>query len=177
MWELEFGAPYLAPISPNTRLVVDMGCGTGLWGRTIARQHPAIQVIGVDLNPPMEGDLHNCHFTKANVEEPWTFIEGQGSVDLIFARLLTTAIRDWQVVIDHAFQATKPGGYFESHDSSLQLMSNGSAEAAASHLAAWFRCFAEFIRGNGVDMRQIDTMGQRLEHAGFEMVEEKLCNW
>lgn len=182
MWALELGAPCLAPISADMKLILEIGCGTGIWSRTIALQNAETQVVGVDISPPIEGELGtatggNCRFVKADVEEPWSFLERQGTVDLTFARLLTTAIHDWQGLFDKAFEATKPGGYFESQETAVELSCDDNDEAKRSSLMEWFQCLAEYSISNKVEPLSVDTHGIRLERAGFKLVEERPVVW
>lgn len=168
------------PFPPDARMALDLGCGTGIWARTMAAQRPATQFIGVDVNPPIVGELEtarnsNCRFVKANVEDNWDVVESP--VDYILARMLTTAIRDWQGLFDKAFKATRPGGYFESQETSIELLSDDNPEAKQSPLMVWFRCLADFASINGVETQSVDKHGKRLEYAGFKIVAEKPVEW
>lgn len=163
------------------KTAVDLGCGTGVWARTMAVQHPKTAFIGVDVNPPIEGKLEtavnsNCRFVKSNVEDEWTFVDGP--VDYSLARMLTTAIRDWQGLFDKAFQATRPGGYFESQETFIGLLSDlDTQEAKTSPLMTWFNSLAEFASTHGIETDSVDTHGQRLEKAGFKVIAEKPVKW
>lgn len=159
---------------------VDLGCGTGIWARTMAVQHPKTTFIGVDVNPPIEGKLEtaensNCRFVKRNVEDEWTFVDRP--VDYSLARMLTTAIRDWQGLFNKAFQATRPGGYFESQETFIGLLSDDSEAAKSSPIMTWFNSLADFASTHGIETDSIDTHGQRLEKAGFKVIAEKPVKW
>ena len=52
------GSLYVAPITPTTRLILDVGTGTGIWAVEMARQFPNAQVIGVDVDPAQIGRAH-----------------------------------------------------------------------------------------------------------------------
>jgi len=41
-------------LGPDPRPVLDMGCGTGVWGLAMARQHPETQVTGLDSGPVLD---------------------------------------------------------------------------------------------------------------------------
>lgn len=178
----ELGSLSLVPFPPEMKTAVDLGCGTGIWARTMAVQHPETIFIGVDINPPIEGKLEtaensNCHFVKGNVEDEWTFVDE--AVDYSLARMLTTAIRDWQGLYDKAFRATRPGGYFESQETFIGLLSDdhNNEEVKSSPLMIWFNSLAEFARTHGIETNSVDTHGQRLENAGFEIIAEKSVKW
>lgn len=163
------------------KTAVDLGCGTGIWARTMAVQYPNTTFIGVDVNPPIEDKLEtaensNCRFAKANVEDQWTFIDEP--VDYSLARMLTTAIRDWQGLFDKAFQATRPGGYFESQETFIGLLcDDDNEEAKNSPLMTWFNSLADFASRHGIEANSVDTHGRRLEQAGFKVIAEKQTKW
>lgn len=94
------------------KTVLDLGCGTGIWARTMAAQYSNTNFIGVDINPPFAGDLqtagnNNCRFVKANVEDTWDFAEGEASVDFVFGgpSLYQTDNHQYQVRIRRMHKA------------------------------------------------------------------------
>jgi hypothetical protein len=148
----------------------------------MAARYPGTKFIGVDVNPPVEGELetaesNNCRFVKANVEGEWSFLDGPGTVDYMLARMLTTGVRDWKGLYQKAFQAIRPGGYFESQETFIGLLSDKSNEAKSSPLMKWFNCLALFASSHGVETNSVDTHGQRLEEAGFKIIAEKPVKW
>ncbi|KAL9055447.1 MAG: hypothetical protein Q9162_003545 [Coniocarpon cinnabarinum] len=148
----------------------------------MAAAYPDTTFIGVDINPPITGELsttehNNVQFVKANVDDDWTFLGGQSSVDYILARMLTTGVRNWQGMFDKAYHALRPGGFLESQETAIELLSNGSATASNSPLMKWFDALARFAQNNGVETHSVDHHGQRLKSAGFEIISEKPIKW
>lgn len=94
---------FLAPISPNTQRILDMGTGTGIWAIDIADAYPAATVTGVDIaavQPPFVPP--NCTFEIDDLEDEWKFSEN--SFDFIHARDLYLSIRDWPRLVSQCFK-------------------------------------------------------------------------
>lgn len=163
------------------KTAVDLGCGTGIWARTMAVQYPETTFIGVDANHPIEGELEtarssNCRFVKQNVEDDWSFVE-PNTVDYTLARMLTTGVRDWQEMYNKAFLSTRPGGYFESQETFMGLLNDENEEAESSPLKIWFNCLADFASRRGIETDSVDFHGKRLEQAGFKLIAERPVQW
>ncbi|MGH2482587.1 MAG: class I SAM-dependent methyltransferase, partial [Ktedonobacteraceae bacterium] len=47
------GSLSVAPIPLDTGMILDVGCGTGIWAVEMARLFPTAQVIGVDVDPAL----------------------------------------------------------------------------------------------------------------------------
>ena len=60
--ELEvFERPVRIPHSPSS--ILDVGCGSGIWAREVAKAFPRSQVCGVDISPTFVSDHpDNLHF-------------------------------------------------------------------------------------------------------------------
>ncbi|KAL8958460.1 MAG: hypothetical protein Q9193_004490, partial [Seirophora villosa] len=94
----------LCPVRDPKR-VLDVGTGTGIW---------AIEYVREPRIPP------NVKFEVDDCEEPWTF---QEKFDVVHARYLAAAVKDWPRLTAQAFQFTKPGGYTEFQDYDLEYYS------------------------------------------------------
>src|SRR5947209_3078704 len=74
---------YVAPVGEGVTRILDMGSGTGIWGREVALQNPLASVFGVDLEPPhtvsdAAGILSwppNYHFVQGDVLQRLPFTD------------------------------------------------------------------------------------------------------
>lgn len=57
------------------RSILDIGTGTGIWAKQVAREFPYADVIGTDLSliQPTETMPGNCSFVREDSEEEWVF--------------------------------------------------------------------------------------------------------
>ncbi|KAG7289661.1 hypothetical protein NEMBOFW57_006036 [Staphylotrichum longicolle] len=86
----------------------------GIWSIDVADMFPSANVLGVDIAPTQPDWVPpNCIFELDDIEQDWAWKEN--SFDLIFARDLILAVRDWPRLIDQAYRHLKPGGWVEFH--------------------------------------------------------------
>jgi len=72
-------------VSPNTRRLLDVGCGIGISSAELARRHPQVEILAVDISP------QNVRVAKSLFDRPHlsfevsTLVDGtvQGVFDLI----------------------------------------------------------------------------------------------
>ncbi|HEU5374934.1 MAG TPA: methyltransferase domain-containing protein, partial [Ktedonobacteraceae bacterium] len=87
-----FGNHYLAPLRPDTRSILDVGCGTGVWVMDMAQQFPQARILGTDISfsslPQTLPDT--CLFVQANILRGLPFPTHQ--FDFTHQRLLVGAI-------------------------------------------------------------------------------------
>ena len=162
--------------------VLDIDCGTGISDRVMAPRLPSTQFVGVGVNPPLSRELataanKNCSFIQANAEQDWEFIRGPSCVDFVFARMLTTAIRDWRGLFRRAFITLKPGGYLESQETCIGLFADDAESSKDSALMHRFRCLQEILSGAGIVLDSINKHGETMKEVGFEIVTERHIRW
>jgi SAM-dependent methyltransferase len=131
------------PSSLPGATLVDIGCGTGVVTRHLARTFPsASTVYGVDLSTvpakPEDETLQNLNFVKGDFREMAKarspeMDDGQGaaensgrvntnqlfqpsSLDFAYSRLLLCGIRDWPGYVSDVYRTLKPGCWAEMGD-------------------------------------------------------------
>jgi ubiquinone/menaquinone biosynthesis C-methylase UbiE len=128
------GKNYRAPIR-QPRAILDVACGTGLWGREMAQEFKHAQVVGFDIDrTPMEAALArlgptgqfppNFRFLEADALKPFPFEDEQ--FDFTHARFISPfiPIARWPHVVGEMVRVTKRGGYVELVDFDTPPSSN-----------------------------------------------------
>lgn len=104
----------------DVRRVLDVACGPGGWARSVAREFPDVEIVGIDLSQPMieyanayagVQKLDNAHFQVMDATKPLDFPDA--SFDLVNARGTIGFLRKetWPRVVQEYARVTRPGGY------------------------------------------------------------------
>ncbi|EMR61965.1 putative methyltransferase domain-containing protein [Eutypa lata UCREL1] len=168
----EDGKLFQAPIDDNVQKVLDVGCGTAL-DIDFADQYPSAEVIGVDISPPQPNWVPpNLKFEVDDVTLEWTY--APDSFDYVHMRWLVGAIPDWDELFREIYKVVKPGGYFESKESSSVITSDDGTVAEGSALDQWGKVFSEAGKKFGRTFRVVEEDIQRkaMEAAGFVDIQE-----
>jgi ubiquinone/menaquinone biosynthesis C-methylase UbiE len=162
-----FSNHYLAPISPDTRTILDVGSGTGIWAIDMAQQFPHAHIIGVDITlTSLPHTLPNtCLFAQADILQGLPFPACQ--FDFTHQRLLVGAIpaSHWSQVVRELVRVTRPQGWIELLEVGTTVQNAG---AATERLLSWVR---ETSQARGIDMAMVTQLGDFLKHAGCQAVE------
>ena len=112
-------AEYLDAMSIDAAAtVLDMGCGTGIAARTIARRpHLVGTVMGIDLSPYLAQTAARLAAAEG-LGKRMTFRTGdtrrldcsEGTFDAVVAHTLVSHVDDLRVVLQEAARVVKPGG-------------------------------------------------------------------
>ncbi|KAL1916128.1 uncharacterized protein VTP21DRAFT_6132 [Calcarisporiella thermophila] len=96
-------------------IVLDVGCGPGIWTMEMATEYPRSQFHGIDICDmfPQQIRPANCHFQIADILKRLPFEDAQ--FDFIYIRCMSLAVfqSEWPDVISEIFRIIKPGGYLE----------------------------------------------------------------
>ncbi|KAI0440790.1 S-adenosyl-L-methionine-dependent methyltransferase [Xylaria telfairii] len=165
---MQDGRLTMAHIDQNVQKVLDVGCGTGIWAIDFADQYPHAEVIGVDISPSQPQWIPpNLKFEIDDVTQPWTY--APNSFDYIHMRWLIGAIPNWYTLFREVYQTLKPGGIFESKESSAIIQSDDGTVPYGSAMDQWGRVFSEAGRKFGRTFQPVEDNIQlmAMEAAGF----------
>jgi ubiquinone/menaquinone biosynthesis C-methylase UbiE len=177
LFKLAAGGNYRAPIR-QPRAILDVACGTGIWGREMAQQFKRARVVGFDIDrTPMERSLEllgpngmfpqNFTFLTADALKPFPFEDEE--FDFTHARLLSPflPIVQWPQVIAEMVRVTKPGGYIEIVD---------SAGFPRSPSPAWntlAKVSEQLYQARGLHLAVGPHLADYLRQAGLNRVQER----
>ncbi len=162
-----FGNHYLAPLSPETRTILDVGSGTGIWAIDMAQQFPQAHIIGADITlTSLPRTLPNsCVFCQADVLQGLPFPTHQ--FDFTHQRLLVLAIPAprWPSVVRELVRVTRPQGWVELLEAGTTVQNAGPA---TERLLSWLR---EISQAQGIELAMVTHLADFLTQAGCQQVE------
>jgi len=130
-----FGNPYmiaslgraLPEVIPMARgmKVLDVGCGTGEWARSLAKEYPYVRTIGIDTSHRLitqavalakEQNISSVAFLEFDTSQPLNF--PTESCDVIHVHSLASFITTarWEHVLEDMLRVLKPGGWLNIVD-------------------------------------------------------------
>ncbi|KAI1779040.1 S-adenosyl-L-methionine-dependent methyltransferase [Hypoxylon cercidicola] len=164
---------FLAPIPDDVERVLDIGTGSGIWAIDFADQYPNAEVIGTDLSPTQPLWVPpNVKFELDDCTQPWTWAEN--TFDFVHARYLFGAIGDWDELFRQAYKVTKPGGWVQSCEADVVMLSDdGTIPADSSTELFWNMLYRSAGEKLGVSFQpMLDNVQVRaFEAAGFEDIQ------
>ncbi|KAI1080134.1 S-adenosyl-L-methionine-dependent methyltransferase [Whalleya microplaca] len=165
---------FLAPIKEDVEKVLDVGTGTGIWAIDFADQFPHAEVIGTDLSPTQPLWVPpNVKFEIDDCTQPWTWAED--SFDFVHMRYLFGAIPDWTAVFREALRVTKPGGWVETCEADVAIVSDdGTIAEDSAYNRFWNMLYtnAEKFLGVSFQVLEQDLQKKGMEEAGFTDIHE-----
>ncbi|MGK7957641.1 MAG: class I SAM-dependent methyltransferase [Crocosphaera sp.] len=171
---LKAGLSNFSSLAPYQIKILDVACGTGRTLKYIRATFPKASLFGVDLSPAYLRKANQLlsenpqevpqlsHANAENLPHPDNFFHGLSCV-FLFHELPGVAR---QQVIDECFRVTKPGGTFIICDS-MQLLDSPKFEVMMNNFPAMFHepYYQDYVR---------DSIDERLEKAGFELIETQV---
>lgn len=165
---------YVAPVGKGVTSVLDVGSGTGIWGRELALRFLSASVFGVDLEPPHADSSSasirslppNYHFMQGNILQGLPFPDG--TFDFTHQRLLVGGIptHNWQRVVQELVRVTRPGGWIELLESFSVFVNAGPA---TERLSKWWRDLG-LLRGIDLAQAVERGLGTLLMQSGLKQV-------
>lgn len=174
LFKLALGGNYRSPIS-QPQAILDVACGTAIWGRELAMQFPAAEVVGFDITHRfIEASLtrsdagqppSNFRFLAANALERFPFADERFDLTYVRAASSFTPIARLPEVIAEMVRVTKVGGYVEVVEAGWPT----SPSPAASLL---LEIVASAAAGQGLSAGVDFSIGACLRQGGLQEVEE-----
>jgi ubiquinone/menaquinone biosynthesis C-methylase UbiE len=170
------------PDLSGIKAILDLACGPGGWVLEVARQHPDIEVTGIDISESMirfaqaqatSRGYGNASFTVMDVKKPLLFEEA--SFDLVNARTLYGVMGpgEWPQLLVECKRILRPGGIIRLTELEMPV----TTSPALNEL--WYihtRAFYKLGRSFSVDERHIGitpVLKRLLRDAGFQDVKHQ----
>lgn len=173
------GCTHHATLPPSPRLLLDLGCGTGVVTTQLGNLYPNAQVYGIDLSP-----VPQIHRPPTNV----TYIQGDlhalprldprltpGQADLAFGRLLVCGIRDWPACVAAMRDQVRPGGWVELQDLNNRLF-DASGRRVDTEME-WMRVLRASLEAKGLDPDAGINAEGYLDQAGLVDIQSWEYKW
>ncbi|KAH6650926.1 S-adenosyl-L-methionine-dependent methyltransferase [Chaetomium tenue] len=170
-------ASHSAPLhNQETPRVLDLGCGTGIWGIDMADKYPGGIHVGVDLNYIQPEFIPaNMRFLQKDIEDRWQDLE-PGSWDLIHMRALNGSISNWPRVYAEIYRHLKPYyGYFEQVEIDWTPRSDDGSLRRDGFVVQWANELMDALDSFGRPIRLDSNLTkQRLADVGFDEIKEEV---
>jgi SAM-dependent methyltransferase len=115
----------------------------------------------------------NCHFEVDDAEDEWNY---STKFDLIHGRTLVSCFKDPGAVFKSAYEALKPGGYFEMQDLILPMRAIDDTLKGTA-LEYWSETALNAAEKLGRSWKNSANYVRYFEEAGFVDIEEKHFQW
>jgi SAM-dependent methyltransferase len=141
----------------------------------VADRHPSASIIATDISPIQPSYVpSNLQFEIDDFESEWTF--PPNSFDFIHARCLYGCVADYPKLYKEAYDALKPGAYFEQAEISV-ISKSQDGSIAGTEIEKWgplaIQCGVSF----GKSFSIAEDSEQLMKAAGFEDVTCHTFNW
>ncbi|KIM37900.1 hypothetical protein M413DRAFT_30557 [Hebeloma cylindrosporum] len=158
-----YGAHYVGPVpdvlvqSERPRMALDICTGTGKWVMDMAQEFPGVHFQGFDIVPiQTRYPLPNVQFEIHDVNTNFRWQDA--TFDLINARDINMAVRDFRQVVEEVARVLRPGGLLISYEWSPYPAFHPSLDRDPSiHAPASCR-LAEAVRGAFLSTRGLHLL-------------------
>lgn len=155
---------YLVPLATlSSKIFLDVGSGTGTWGREICREFPRAQVIGFDIEEAVHDETQvRYKFVQGNLLQGLPF--NANTFDYVHQRSLVGVIpaTSWPYVIGELIRVTRPGGWIELAESS------GEGFNPQGPFGAQFtEGLTKITAMRGIDLHIPPTLNHLMQQAGL----------
>ena len=171
------GGLYRAPIrQPHS--ILDVACGTGIWGREMAQHFPRAQVIGFDIDrTPLERSMEllgpggkfptNFRFQVADALKRFPFEDE--TFDFVHGRLMSPFIPkdQWPHIVGEMTRVLKRGGCVELVDMERPPF----CDSTAYHTIE--RAISQLMERRGLYVGVGDELAKHLAAAGAKHIQQR----
>jgi ubiquinone/menaquinone biosynthesis C-methylase UbiE len=151
--------------------VLDLGCGTGVAARAIARR-PGFtgRIVGIDLGPALISAAARLAAAEGlaidfRVGDTRSLDFADGAFDAVVAHTLMSHVADPLAVVEEAARLTRPGGMLGFFDGDFASLTFGHADPAQGQAND-----EALIRGVFTNPRVMRQMPRLLQAAGLRLV-------
>jgi hypothetical protein len=143
------------------------------WAMDFADAHPKCRILGTDLSPIQPTSIPvNAEFIIDDANAQWAFGK---KFDYIHTRSITSGIKDWDRLLQQAFDHLNPGGWIELHELHMPIKCDDGTGPSA--LIYWSELVSEASAKLGIDMGASLKHADRLRDIGFTQVQETHIKW
>ena len=147
--------------------VLDVGCGTGRWGREMALSYPRTQVIGLDLEHVSRTASMplNYRVAQGNILHGLSYAAQQ--FHYVHQRLLVAGIpfEKWPAVVAELRRVTMPKGWVELVEMGTTFHHAGPV---TKQCLEWWRAVSAT---RGIDAARVAHLDALLQQSGFSQVQ------
>jgi SAM-dependent methyltransferase len=160
------GTHAVAPVEKQIRHILDVATGTGRWAHEMARTFPNAQVIGLDMEEPVNpiGGPDNYTFLQGNLFAGLPFPDQ--AFEYVHQRFLVLALpaKQWPFIISELVRVTRPGGFIELVEGGGNFLHIGPA---TTQLKQWWDVAS---RVNGIDVSLMAQLPLLLRNGGLRAI-------
>ncbi|KJA28623.1 hypothetical protein HYPSUDRAFT_34078 [Hypholoma sublateritium FD-334 SS-4] len=99
-------------VAGETKACLDLGCGSGSWIMEVARQFPNCNAVAVDLIPMQSPTMPQN--LRSEIDDINLGLEHfYGDFNVVHARLISSGIKDYHLLIDQISRVLRPGGLID----------------------------------------------------------------
>ena len=146
--------------------ILEIGCGTGHFTKTLAQLYPHSQIIATDISPGMlkTAKENLSHFKNISYQlEDGENLELSGPFDLIISNAAFQWFQDYQLAFQHFFHLLQPGGYLLYATFGNNTFEELNTSFAAAHLFLDLKTSAH----HGLRFISIESLGSISKELGF----------
>lgn len=171
--------PRIAAALPENARVADVGTGTGIWLRDLARGCPSTWSFhGFDISDaqfPKNGTEDGIKYEQLNITEsiPERL---QGQFDVVHLRLLVCGLVDhqWEQAARNVLQLLRPGGWIQWHESQfndIRMFQNVPGASIKANNKLIHASIPTLNKQGKVD-HNTERLRDTVQDAGFEACEQ-----
>lgn len=160
-------AAVMADDTPGeTKTCLDLGCGSGSWITDVARDFPNCTAVGIDLIP-MQATTMPPNL-RSEVDDINLGLEHfYGDFNVVHARLISSGIKDYHLLIDHIARVLRPGGLidvsefdFHIYDANHRRLDIDINKLGPPWMGLWMTHAAKAISKSGGDVNAATQLHQ-----------------